>query len=248
MSEWCVPSALGPICVPLCGEGCEDGWVCVPASGNSSDPVSLCVPLTVPNPPLGDTSDTIAPGDTSADTSSPGDTTADSSAPGDTATPGDTSVPGDTTTPGDTSVPGDTADTSATGDATADTNEPDTGNPLGDDDGDGIPNEEDNLPCLAIMLTVYNDDVTSATVELNDQEVVGSNAFPSEDPITVYINPVSGENSLSLGGKLGGSPRDSLTLLVSDTQGNVYFTTVIVRQPGAPQTQSFTFTIDATCP
>ena len=222
VSEWCVPSALGPICVPLCGEGCEDGWVCVPASGNSSDPVSLCIPLTVPDPPLGDTSDTSAPSDTSSpgDTSSPSDTTADTGSPSDTTA--DTGSPSDTTT--------------------------DTGNPLGDDDGDGIPNDEDNLPCLAIILTVFNDDVTSATVELNDQEVVGSNAFPTEDPITLYINPVSGENTLSLGGKLGGSPRDSLTLLVSDTQGNVYFTIVIVRQPGMPQTQSFTFVIDATCP
>jgi hypothetical protein len=119
---------------------------------------------------------------------------------------------------------------------------------IGDSDGDGYPDDIDNLPCLAFYLTIYNEGVTAATVNLNGNEVVGSNYFPTPDPITVAINPTNGENTLALGGQLSGSPRDSLTLVVMDSANTLYFATVIVREPGPPRDRSFTFTIDAVCP
>lgn len=247
VSEWCVPSAYGPICVPPCGSGCEAGWACVPASDNASDPVYLCVPVVVTDPPpVGDTTsptDSSAPGDTAAagDTdTSPGDTNHD-----DGGTPAD-STPGDGSEAPD-GIADIATDTGTPSDATPDAGPgPDT--TVGDSDGDGFPDDVDNLPCLAIYLTVYNDGVTSASVQLNGAEIVGSSAFPTQDPITVFINPQSGTNTLALGGKLTGSPRDTLTLVVADTTGRIYFTTVIIRQPGSPTNNTFTFDLDATCP
>lgn len=118
----------------------------------------------------------------------------------------------------------------------------------GDQDDDGIPDDEDNLPCLAIYLVVYNDGVTSGSISLNGAEVVDASSFPTDEAIVVWLNPTTGDNTLALGGKLTGSPSDSMTLEVLDTTGVLYFATVIVREGGSPRDYSFTFTIDATCP
>lgn len=204
-SGWCVPSALGVICVEPCRDTCPEGWSCVQTESSTTDPVFLCVPLTVPpQPPPGDVVD---------------DTTSSDAAPGD-----------------DTFVD----------DAWSDVG-PGSDTIIGDQDGDGIPDDIDNLPCLAIYLTIYNENVSAASVMLNGSEVVGSSAFPTNDPIRVAINAVAGENTLALGGKLTGSPADTLTLVVMDTQNTLYFSTVIVRQPGPPRDQTFTFVVDASC-
>ncbi len=138
-----------------------------------------------------------------------------------------------------------TPDETALGDATPTETDTAMG---GDHDGDGIPDDEDHLPCLAITLVVFNEDVSSASLVLNGVEAVSANAFPTDDAIYVTINPTQGENTLALGGQLTGSPSDTLTLFITDGSGVVYFATVITREPGKPNDRTYTFTIDVTCP
>lgn len=225
-SGWCVPSAIGQVCVDLCSASCDAGQACIPAADAGTDPVNLCVPIVAPPG-----TDTIG-GDATEVT----DDTHD-------ATSGD-ATSGDAT---DASA-NDIDDDASTTDAGPGPDVPAEETIGGDQDGDGIPDDEDNLPCLAVYLVVYNDDVTSASIELNGSEVVDASSFPTSEPITVTINPSAGENSLALGGQLTGSPSDTLTLVVIDASGHVYFATVIAREPGKPMDKTFTFTLDVTCP
>lgn len=226
-SGWCVPSALGAICADLCVETCPEGARCLPAEGSGSDPVYLCVPIFVP--PGGDVvdADTIE-GDSAGPADVPVLTDGDDALSDGTLTD---AGPTDDTLIGDGVLVG-----------------PDGGGTVTDSDGDGIPDDQDHIPCMGFYLTVYNTGVTSATIEVNGAEVVGSSSFPTSDAITVTLNPVSGTNTLALGGKLAGGPSDSLTLLVTDTNQVVYFSTVIVREPGRPDTRTYTFDVDVTCP
>jgi len=245
-SGWCVPSVLGTVCADLCVDTCPEGARCLPAEGAGVDTVYLCIPLFVP--PDADVVD-ATDGETS-----PGDGTSPTDVATDTTTPPDGTV--DQDAPDVLSDSGPTDDTTdTTGDTTDDTTlddgilvGPDGGGTVTDSDGDGIPDDEDNIPCLGFYLVVYNSGVTSATISVNGAEVVGSNAFPTPDPIRVVLNPVQGTNTLALGGKLAGAPRDSLTLFVEDTNGVVYFSTLIVRDPGHPETRTYTFDVDVTCP
>lgn len=225
-SGWCVPSAIGSVCVDLCVTDCPDDHVCVQADGAGSDPVFLCVPLT--RPPGPDTTDdtTVVP-----DTTLP-DATIDNDVIGPDVPLED--VPVDDTVMPDTTVE-------------PDTSEPDSIISDNDQDDDGIPDDEDNIPCLGFYLTVYNDGVTSGSLALNGTEVVSPDSFPTEAPIIVTLNPVQGTNTLAITGKLTGSPSDSLTLVVQDSTGRLWFYVVIVRQPGSPQQQSYTFEIDVDC-
>lgn len=140
--------------------------------------------------------------------------------------------------------------------STSDTNAPDptpTATPdepvgqEGDWDGDGIPDEDDNLPCLAIYLRVDNTGVSSAEVLLNDEIVVDHSLFPTDEIIEVYINPVSGENVLEVGGKLNGSPDDVLLFHIADTEGYVYLNQALIREPGTPKSVAYTFNVDVDC-
>lgn len=154
----------------------------------------------------------------------------------------------DTTPIGGDTVGGD-ADASGGDSALADTtDESDTTTVIdGDLDGDGIPDDEDLIPCLGFDLIVLSDGVTAASVFVNAAEVVGPGAFPADAPIVVPLNPAPGVNTLALGGKLTGSPNDSLLFRVVDSTGFVWFEQLVVRGSGSPSEQSFTFTIDATC-
>lgn len=225
-SGWCVPSAIGQVCVDPCVDVCDAGEQCIPAADAGTDPVYLCVPFVAPSPDATTGADTDA-GVTDPDATSEAD-----------ATPTDAIADG--------GVPDDVTTTDVGPDP--DAPQPDVVVSDPDSDGDGIPDSEDNLPCVAIYLVVYNQGVTAATLSLNGTEVVSSNAFPTSDPITVFINPTSGENTLALGGQLTGSPSDSLTLVVVDTDGHIYFATVIQRNPGKPLDHTYTFAIDRTCP
>lgn len=240
-SGWCVPSAIGQVCVETCVDQCDAGQACIPAAESGTDPVYLCVPFVAPpgtdtvSSPDGDTSD----GD--------GATTSDGS--GSDGGPSDTAETSETTEQGDVQID-DTLDDTSIEDVDPGPDVPGSETVVsdGDSDGDGIPDDEDHLPCLAIYLVVYNNNVSSASLLLNGTEVVGANAFPTTEEIAVFINPTSGDNTLELGGKLTGSPSDTLTLVVIDTEGRIYFAVVIAREPGKPADQTYTFTVDATCP
>lgn len=124
-----------------------------------------------------------------------------------------------------------------------------TATPVADGDGDGIPDADDNLPCIAIKLTVTNDGVSSASLDLNGEEVVGTNAFPTTMVIERYVNPVNGVNDVSVAGKLAGSPNDSLHLVVAAADMSVtYLDETVNRNPGAPSEVLVSFVVDATCP
>ncbi|MFO0745035.1 MAG: hypothetical protein U1F43_05070 [Myxococcota bacterium] len=224
-SGWCVPSASGPVCAGICVDTCPAGTQCVPATGESTDPVYLCVPSVVP--PGADTIGGDGGGDAVADAG--GDATGE---------PVGDAVSVDGGPSDDATAPLDDATSPADDSGVSDT----------DQDGDGIPDSEDNLPCLAIYLVVYNQGVTSASIQLNGAEVVPPNSFPTTDAVIVWLNPTTGTNTLDLAGKLGGSPSDAMSIAIMDTAGNLYFATVIVREAGPPKSYTFTFDVDVTCP
>jgi hypothetical protein len=116
-----------------------------------------------------------------------------------------------------------------------------------DEDNDGIPDPDDNIPCAGFKLFMGNDGVSSATVWLNGEEILGTSDFPSSDIYEIVINPNSGENILELGGKLAGSPSDAMDFLIQDDQGNIYLDASVVRANGTPSTESLEFVIDVSC-
>ena len=116
-----------------------------------------------------------------------------------------------------------------------------------DTDGDGIPNEDDNIPCMAFYIKVYNQQVSSASVIINGQEIVDESFFPTEEVIIEFINPTPGVNTLELGGKLTGSPEDVLHIEIWDMLGVIYLHETIVRENGSPEPWSASFEINVTC-
>lgn len=117
-----------------------------------------------------------------------------------------------------------------------------------DMDCDGIPDVEDNIPCESFTLTITNQDVSSASILLNGEEVASTNDFPNTAPIVRTINPVSGTNVLSIGGKLAGSPGDELRfVIVNGDATTTFLDKIIVRGPGAPTALSVNFEVDVTC-
>jgi hypothetical protein len=117
----------------------------------------------------------------------------------------------------------------------------------GDTDGDGIPDTTDNIPCGAFYLKVWNQGVSSATVVIDDATVLTPSSFPTMDVLEVFINPVPGTNTMTLGAKLAGSPGDELHLELWDTNGVLYMHETILRGNGAPDDPTFTFDINAQC-
>lgn len=116
-----------------------------------------------------------------------------------------------------------------------------------DTDGDGIPNEDDNIPCMAFYIKVYNQQVSSASVIINGQTIVEESFFPTEEVIIEFINPVPGVNTFELGGKLTGSPEDVLHVEIWDMLGVIYLHETIVREGGSPEPWSASFEINVTC-
>ena len=120
--------------------------------------------------------------------------------------------------------------------------------PTADDtDGDGIPNEDDNIPCMAFYVKIWNQEVSSAEVNLNEQTVVDQSFFPTTDIIVEFINPVPGINYIDFGGKVAGSPEDELHTEIWDTVGNIYLHETIVRGNGQPDEVALSFDINVTC-
>ena len=116
-----------------------------------------------------------------------------------------------------------------------------------DMDCDGIPDEVDNIPCESFVLTITNQDVSSASILLNGEEGASTNDFPTTTPIVRAINPVTGTNVLTIGGKLSGSPGDELRFVIVDGADLTYLDKIVTRGPGAPATLSVDFQIDVPC-
>lgn len=116
-----------------------------------------------------------------------------------------------------------------------------------DHDGDGIPDTEDHIPCMAFYVKVWNQDVSSAEINLNAQAVVDQAFFPTDDVIVEFINPVPGVNTIDFGGKVAGSPEDELHTEIWDTAGVIYLHETIIRGNGHPEEVVLTFDIDVQC-
>jgi hypothetical protein len=216
-SNWCVATTVGVVCVDVCIETCAEDERCVRSDTGSADEIYLCLPW-----------DTTFPGTT--DPGGGADTTGGDGSAG----------PGDD---GTSSADGGARDAGGAGDADG----PDGGGPLGDRDGDGIPDEDDLIPCLGFELLVYNQGVTSASIDLNGVTVFGADAFPTTLPLRAPVNPAPGVNSLDLGGQLTGSPNDTLSLFIVSDDGRVWFETLFVRGSGPPRTYGAQFVIDVLC-
>ena len=121
---------------------------------------------------------------------------------------------------------------------------PDPGNDL---DGDGIPDDEDNIPCMAIYMRVANQGVSSAEILINSEIILEASSFPTEEVIVRFINPNPGLNFLELGGKLQGSPDDILHFLIANTDGVIYLDESVIRDNGTPQSVQLQFVVDAEC-
>jgi hypothetical protein len=234
-SNWCVPTSIGVVCVDVCVETCEGTDRCVRSQTGSSDDIYLCLPF---DPTFPGTTDPGTGSDVTNGSDGGGGTGTDGSTPGqDTTTGQDASSPQDTTSGQDGASPSDTG-----------TVGPDGGGPtVGDTDGDGIPDEDDLIPCLGFELLVYNQGVTAASIELNGTTVVDSSAFPTTAAIRATINPAPGVNELDLGGKLTGSPQDLLSLFIVSTDGTIWFETLFVRGSGPPRSYATQFVLDVEC-
>lgn len=121
-----------------------------------------------------------------------------------------------------------------------------------DTDGDGIPNEDDNIPCAAFYVKIWNQEVSSAEVNLNNAMIVESSFFPTDEVIVEFINPVPGINYIDFGGKVAGSPEDELhteiwNIATPTLPAGVWFHETIVRGNGQPEEVSGTFDINVTC-
>jgi len=128
-----------------------------------------------------------------------------------------------------------------------DTDDPITYPTVVDTDGDGIPNEDDLVPCMAFYVKIWNQDVSSASVNLNAQTIVDESFFPTEEILIEFINPAPGINYVDFGGKVTGSPEDQLHTEIWDTAGVMYLHETIVRDNGQPEEVSVSFDINVQC-
>lgn len=114
-------------------------------------------------------------------------------------------------------------------------------------DCDGIPDPVDNIPCESFTLVITNVGVSSAEILINGVAVAGPNDFPTSQPIVMAINPVSGVNVLTVGGKLAGSPGDQFRFQVVDGDGNGWLDQVVTRGPGQPGDVDVAFDVGVLC-
>jgi hypothetical protein len=118
----------------------------------------------------------------------------------------------------------------------------------GDQDGDGIPDGQDNIPCGAYYLKVWNQGVSSASVTIDADEVVAPSAFPTNQVLEVLLNPVPGTNTMTLGARLAGSPGDELHLELWDMNGTLYLHETVLRGNGHPdEPPPVSFNVSSSC-
>jgi hypothetical protein len=116
-----------------------------------------------------------------------------------------------------------------------------------DTDGDGIPNEDDYIPCRAFYIKIWNQQVSSAEVNLNQAVIVDSSFFPTEEVVIEFINPVPGINIIDFGGRLEGSPEDELHTEIWDLTPVIYLHETMVRGNGQPEEVVLSFDVNVTC-
>jgi hypothetical protein len=116
-----------------------------------------------------------------------------------------------------------------------------------DTDGDGIPNEDDYIPCQAFYIKIWNQEVSSAEVNLNSQSIVDSSFFPTDEVVIEFINPVPGINIIDFGGRLEGSPEDELHTEIWDLNDVIYLHETMVRGNGQPEEVVLSFDVNVTC-
>ena len=119
-----------------------------------------------------------------------------------------------------------------------------------DQDGDGIPDGSDNIPCMAFYVKIWNQGVSSGSVNLNSDEIVHTSDFPTSAVIVRFVNPTQGTNVMTLGSKLAGSPEDELHIELWDTAATptLYLHQTIVRGGGAPEEPApLSFVINVQC-
>jgi hypothetical protein len=114
----------------------------------------------------------------------------------------------------------------------------------GDDDNDGIPNGEDDLPGVCTNLRVISAGVSSARVILNEETVFGPGSFHNEENVILdkHVNLLDGSNNLSV--RLAGSPGDYLIVQVwncSKDPAEKLFEMKVTRTTGAPAESGGTF-------
>lgn len=117
----------------------------------------------------------------------------------------------------------------------------------GDQDGDGIPDADDHIPCMAFYAKVWNVNVSSGEIALNEQVIVDGSFFPTDEVIIEFINPVPGINEINFGGRVTGSPSDELHTEIWDMADVIYLHETVVRGNGQPDAISLMFEINVTC-
>lgn len=116
-----------------------------------------------------------------------------------------------------------------------------------DTDGDGIPNDDDYIPCQAFYIKIWNQEVSSAEVNLNAANIVDSSYFPTDEVFIEFINPVPGINIIDFGGRLQGSPEDELHTEIWDLSNVMYLHETMVRGNGQPEEVVLSFDVNVSC-
>ncbi|MFH1262227.1 MAG: hypothetical protein V1495_02115 [Pseudomonadota bacterium] len=115
--------------------------------------------------------------------------------------------------------------------------------PTKDDDGDGINNDEDELPGVCTEMVVVSTGTSSAVISLNGEEIFVQSDFKNKDvTLTKAINLKDGSNALSI--RIAGSPGDQLLVQIyncSTDPSTKLFETVVTRTKGSPNTGGGSF-------
>lgn len=112
-----------------------------------------------------------------------------------------------------------------------------------DDDGDGIENDDDEIPDVCTAMVVSTVGVSSATVILNGEEIFTPDDFKNEDiTLTENVNLQEGSNTMSV--RLTGSAGDQLNVRIyncSKDPSELIFESTVTRTAGSPDTDSGSF-------
>lgn len=107
-----------------------------------------------------------------------------------------------------------------------------------DDDGDGIPDDEDNFPDVCTKMVVTSNGVSSARITLNDEELYSPNDFHNDNFSEISsVNVKDGDNTIFI--RLAGSPGDQVIVQIyncSESPVELLYETIVTRVAGSPNT------------